>query len=272
VSPTVDIVLGVLLVLAASTLLWCERDRLSRVISGRRGHGAEESSLGGHFERLAWQSGFIPGRARAYYVGAKVALAVLLPLVAAELLPLTAALIAAPAGVLLPDLFLMYVRARRKRTIRRSLSFFLDLLLSLTQGGIPFHDALERAVREGLPRTHPLAMEGGRAVDEMRLGGDPGNALRMMAARSGLDELHSLAGALGLALRRGTSVEGPLKTHADVARARRREDALKRLEMANAEVLLPLMLCGFPVFVVLVFAPLAIQVFQSLRVLGAILR
>ena len=78
--------------------------------------------------------------------------------------------------------------------------------------------------------------------------------------------------ALAVGATMGGSVEATLKAQADNARARRREDGLKRLSVVNAQVLLPLMLCAFPVFIVMVFLPLALRLAESLQGLGTVLR
>ena len=62
------------------------------------------------------------------------------------------------------------------------------------------------------------------------------------------------------------------RAQADLARAKRREEGLRRLQVASAEVLVPLLLCGFPVFIVMVFFPLGILLLRNLESIGGALR
>ena len=51
-------------------------------------------------------------------------------------------LLAVPFGAAVPDALLALVRRQRQKAIRRSLSFFLDLMLSLLQAGMTIDEAL----------------------------------------------------------------------------------------------------------------------------------
>jgi tight adherence protein C len=181
-------------------------------------------------------------------------------------------LVIAPVGFFGPDIALAIARRRRQKEIRRGLSFFLDLLLSLVQAGLSLEEAFATTAREGLPKKHPLTKEALLLVEELGLGRGRTEAFQALAERTGVGDLRGLANAIGLALNLGTSLETTLKAQADLARSRRREEGMARVQVASAEVLLPLLLCSFPVFVVLVFVPLGMQVWQALQGLGIILR
>lgn len=269
-----DRFLALLLLLVVGALLWMERTRwLALIVRPPQTADTNGASTGSYYWRLTRQAGLAPYRDWPFYMAAKIVLAVLLsvPLVAvvgfgwSMLLP-------AVAGFLLPDLVLIYARRQRQATIRRALSFFLDLLASLLQAGLGLEEAFARTAREGLPPGHPLAKEARGIVEELSLGRDRSLGFRLLAERTGVAELRSLASALGLGATMGGSVEATLKAQADLARARRREEGLKRLSVVNAQVLMPLILCAFPVFVVLVFLPLALRLFESLQGLGNVLR
>lgn len=268
-----DLSLVLLLLLLVVALLWLDRARLLPLVS-RPAPMAEDGAVQrGYYWRLTRQSGLAPHGAWPFYMGAKVALAVLLPAAAmrfAGVIWWTLLLI--PVGFMIPDAVLVYVRRQRQATIQRALSFFLDLLVSLLQAGLGLEEAFARTAREGLPDGHPLAREALRVVEELSLGRDRTIGFQMLADRTGVLDLRGLSNALSVGLTMGGSVEAILKSQADLVRAKRREEGLKRLNIASAQVLLPLMLCGFPVFIVLVFAPLAIRVMQSLADLGSVLR
>jgi tight adherence protein C len=266
----IDGALVLLLMLVIGSLAWIERERLSMLVSMT---GADGAMPGGYYARLTRHAGLSPTSLWSAYWAAKVLLAALVPLLLMELTGAGAVLLLlAPAGFFLPDGVLAYLRQRRQREIRRSLSFFLDLLLSLVQAGMSLEEAFAIATREGLPPSSPLGREALLVVEEMNLGRDRSDAFQVLADRTGVEELRGVANAMSLAISRGASLETTLKGQADLARAKRREEGMARVQVASAEVLFPLVLCSFPVFVVLVFIPLAMRVWQSFESLGMILR
>lgn len=273
-SAFTDLLLVLVLVLVGGVAAWFERERISRWLPfSQRPDATQSGAQPSYYWRLTRQAGLSPSFVWPIYLGAKIAVPILLPLLVMEATGAGAmALLLAPIAFFFPDAMLAWMRRSRIKRVRQSLSFFLDLLLSLVQAGLGLEEALGRAAREGLPEQHPLRKEVLQLLDEVRVGRDRTTGYQALADRTGAEELRSLASAIGVALSRGTPLEATLKAHADLARAKRREDSLRRLETANAEVLVPLMLCSFPLFVVLVFAPLALQVFQSLRELAGVLR
>ena len=269
----IDIVLFVSLLVVSGLVVWMERGRLF----ARATPEAEATVIGaptpGYFWKLARPAGLSPEQAWPYFAVSKAVLT----------LGLGAAAIAAGSGPLVtfmalvfgfaaPDLILMYVRRQRQANIRRALSFFLDLLVSLLQAGLTLEEAFKRAAREGLAKDHPLAEEASLVVNELDLGRDRSAGFQALADRTGVRELRGLANALALGIGTGASVEATLKAQAELARAKRREDGIRRLQVASAEVLFPLLLCGFPVFMVLVFFPLALLILRNLQFLGSALR
>jgi pilus assembly protein TadC len=225
----------------------------------------------GYFGRLARQSGYHPEALHWIYWVAKIGLAVLLPLAA---LQLWARWGAHPAWLLLvgllllgffsSDLWLFAVRRARRRRIRHALSFFLDLIVSLLHSGLGLEEAFRRASRDGLETGHPLALEAGLVDLELGAGKERGQAFESMALRSGVTELRSVAAALRLGMRLGNPVQDTLSAQADLLRTRRREDARRELSLAPLKTLLPILLCGFPIFLVVVIFPALVEIAQLL--------
>jgi len=271
-SSSLDFTLALLLVLIIGALLWLDQARLLAMVARPPRTGEPGAAQTSYYWKLTRQCGLPPYETWPFYIGAKLVLAVLLAVLALRVGLGRWALLCLPLGFMIPDLILMSVRRNRQTTIRKALSFFLDLLVSLLQAGLGLEEAFARVAREGLPPGHPLANEALRVVEELSLGRDRSLGFQLLADRTGVVELRSVANALSVGLTLGGSVETTLKAQAELVRAKRREDGLKRLNIASAQVLLPLMLCGFPVFAVLVFAPLAMRVMQSLADLGSILR
>jgi pilus assembly protein TadC len=271
--PMIDITLALLLVVVLY-LVWVQWRRAPGPLPEPAEQAAAAGPASTYYWKLTRQTGFSPERMWPVYLGAKVLLAVVLPLAVMEWirpgwwLPLGLVFV----GFFLPDAVLHYLRLRRQDDIRRSLSFFLDLFVSLLQAGLSLEEAFARAAREGLRKGHPLAEEALLVVGELDLGRDRTLGFQALAERTGVKELRALASALGVGLGVGASVEATLRAQADLMRAKRREDGLKRLEIASAEVLLPLLLCSFPVFVVLILVPLVLVVIDSLKAFGQVVR
>lgn len=248
--------------------------------------GAEEAEkvsrwvrLGSRFRTVARQAGFEPDRLRWFFWLAKLGLAAALPLLLLELWP---TVVARPAplwpaafalmGFLLPDLWLLLRRRQRRRQIQRALSFFLDLTVALLYAGLSVNEALRRAGREGLDRSHPLAREVRLLGLELDAGRGQSEVFQALAERTGLSELRALAAALGLAARHGASVEAALETQADLLRTKQREGVRARVTTAAVRAILPLFLCGFPVFLVLVLFPTILEMVETFRAIAESLR
>ncbi len=227
--------------------------------------------LTGYYPRLARQAGYDPDSLRWAYWLAKVALAVLAPLLTLVLwsrsqggIPWPLALVLAPLGFFLPDFALLRARRARRLRIRRALSFFLDLMVSLLRSGLGLEEAFRRAGRGGLDEDHPLAREVALVDLELAAGRSRGAAFEALAERTGVRELRSLATALRLGLRLGSSVRATLEAQADLMRTKRREETRRALALAPLKTLLPVILCGFPLFVVVVLFPAVVEIFTVL--------
>src|SRR5262245_24785945 len=133
---SLDLLLGIGLALILGAVLWLERDRFAGLTAAPS--GAKDGGLsGGFYWRLLRQAGFNPGTAWPLFIGTKIVLALLLPLLLLQFFNVGAwAIWLVPVGFLIPDAFVAYVRRDRQRTIRRALSHFLDLLVSLLQAGL----------------------------------------------------------------------------------------------------------------------------------------
>lgn len=182
-------------------------------------------------------------------------------------LPPTAPSLALPllAGFFLPDLGLSMAIRRRREEIRRGLSFLLDLVVALLRAGLPLDRALFRAAREAFPDQHPLADEILRLEGEIGAGKDRGTAFYVLADRTGIGELRALAAAVHVGLRSGASVEDMLESQADTLRERRREEAIRRINTSAALSILPVVLCGLPLFAVVVYFPAFLDILETLR-------
>lgn len=258
-SPVIDFLL--LALLAATIVL---------LVALRRGG----TSRLRYWPTLLRAAGYDPGRSAPLYWGAKIILALLLPLLIAEVLPLTTGWLLfvplAMAGFFIPDLWLVSRRRRRQARILQALSFFLDLLVSLLRSGLEVEEAFRRAGARGLPPEHPLAEEVRWVSDEIAGGADRAAAFGAMAARSNVQDLHALAAALELGSRLGFPVADILASQADIQRERRAERGRKRIDRAMVVALFPVLLCGFPLFIIVVVLPFVLELLKTLDLFRSI--
>ncbi|MEA2162813.1 MAG: tight adherence protein [Thermoanaerobaculia bacterium] len=257
-SVNIDVILAALIVITIAVLvLW------------RRG-GAER----GWFQPLARQAGYEPLRLRPWYWTAKIILAILVPLLLAEFFPLgiMPLVIAALVAFLLPDLWLMNRRNHRRHRILQALSFFLDLLVSLLRSGLDVEEAFRRAGARGLPAGHPLAQEVKIVTDEIAAGKERADAFAGLASRTRIPDLHALAAALELGSRLGFPVAEILSTQAEIQREKRVERGRRRIDRAMIVALFPVLLCGIPIFFMVVILPVILELLKTVDLVKFLFR
>lgn len=235
--------------------------------------------LAGYYPTITRQAGFRAESGRWFYWLAKFGLLVLLPLLLLELWPADAAapgfgwvLLTALFGFVLADLWLLGVRRARQRRVSQALSYYLDLLVAFLHSGLGLEEAFRRAGREGLPASHPLALEVELVGSELDAGRDPGTAFEALAQRTGVTDLRGIASSLRLGMRLGNPVRSTLQAQADILWTKQREAALRRINAATTKAVLPVILCGFPIFVVLVFFPAVLEIVEAFQELFGIWR
>lgn len=278
----------VLAMLAAVAVIFLLRSRFRETSPRGRTSGAADASraeelirqLRGYYPQVARQAGYDPDRLRFVYWLAKVVLGVVLPLLLVEVrsaapapTPWPGAVALGLLGFLAPDGWLLLTRRRRRRRVESSLSFFLDLLVALLYAGMGLGRAFREAGR-GLRfgRSHPLADEVELVALELDLGKERGAAFEALAERTGVKELRGVAVALKTGMRLGVSVEETLGAQAELLREKRRQEAHKRINRAAIEALVPTLLCGFPILLLLIFFPAALELMEAIAALREYIR
>lgn len=270
--------------LVAGAVLWLVRPELVRSLAGGAATGAAAGGAPpfrralerarGYYPVLARQAGYEPDALFWPYWAGKAVLALLLPLLFLELVrvvllglrvPLPWLLPAAILGFALPDLYLLAARRARRKQIAKSLSFFMDLVVAFLHTGMGLERAFRRAGREGFDPGHPLAREVALVGRELDAGRDPSAAFESLADRTGVSDLRATASALRMGLKLGTPVRATLEAQAEILWTKRREAALKAIHAAAIQVMFPVMLCGFPIFILLTFFPALLEIFDGLR-------
>ena len=138
------------------------------------------------------------------------------------------ALLGAALGFVLPSVWLGRQTALRQKQIRNGLPDALDLMIVCIEAGSGIDQAIMKTSDE-LDITYPALAEEMRLVTtEMRAGKPRLEAFKNFASRTKVDEVRSLVSMLIQTDRFGTSVAQALRTHAEVSRTKRRQNAEER--------------------------------------------
>jgi tight adherence protein C len=184
-----------------------------------------------------------------------------LPAMAALLFSIAGAL----TGQLLPSLWLKHVIKRRKALILKILPDALDMLSICVDAGLGFDAALLKVAEKW---DNPLSREFSRVVSEIRMGIRRIEALRHMAERVDVPEVHSFVAVLIQADRLGVSIAEILHVQSEQLRMRRRQWAEEQARKAPTKMLFPLILFIFPALFVVILGPAVprfIEAFAHMR-------
>jgi tight adherence protein C len=247
-----------------------ESERLSRVLNALSRLSAPEAALHDselrlRFARLGWRG----ARAPIIYHAGKTLLTLGLPLLALPLLLRLGAgtvsvwagcLAFAAVGYLLPELVISWLGSRRSAAIREGLPDMIDLLLVCVESGLALDAAINRVSREIAARSPELSEEFHLAGLQIRAGARRIDALRNLAARSGVEEVGNLVSMLVQSERFGTSLGEALRVHSEFMRVRRTQLAEEMAAKVPLKILFPLILLIFPAILVVIIGPAGIQV------------
>lgn len=173
------------------------------------------------------------------------------------------AVLAAIVGFLMPGLWLDRRIKQRQKAIENGLPDALDLFIVCLEAGLALDGAILKSSEE-LVVSHPALAEELRLVNvEMRAGKPRLDAFRNFAARTKVDDVRALVAMLVQTDRFGTSVAQALRTHAEVARTKRRQRAEERAAKIGVKLVFPLVFCLFPAFYVVTLGPAIIKFAQA---------
>lgn len=176
-----------------------------------------------------------------------------------------AAFVAAALGYLAPGLWLGQRTSARRRQIQNGLPDALDLLVVATEAGSGLDQAMTKVSHELRIAYPALAREMGLVISEIRAGRPRIEALRQFGERTKVDDVRKLVMSLVQTDRFGTSIGQTLRTHAEVARTKRRQLAEERAQKLGVKLVFPLVFCLFPAMYVVVLGP---AVLRLIRILG----
>ncbi len=231
--------------------------------------GANKGGLSPYPKTLIRQAGFMAQRMLLVYWSVKGLLIVLLPLLLLEWLgpQMNAWMLAGPAllGFFLPDVWLLQRRAERRRRIRDSLSFLIDLIVAYLHAGHNLTRAFQQAARYGLTPRNPLAREVLLLARELETGREPKAAFAALAERTGVDDLHRLAAVMTVGFQVGSPIAQTLSSQAGMLRVKQVQRNTELINRKSMEALFPMLLVCLPMFLVLVIFPAAIQFYEMFQ-------
>ena len=159
------------------------------------------------------------------------------------------------AGILLPEMWILWRVSARQDRLRRALPDALDLLVICVEAGLGLDQALLRVSQE-LEVVHPELSEELQLVNmEMRVGKTRIDALRELARRTGVEDVKALVAMLAQTERFGTSIASSLRVHSDDLRTRRRQRAEEMAAKMSVKMVPVLVLFIFPALMVVLLGP-----------------
>jgi tight adherence protein C len=220
-------------------------------------------------------AGFRQPSAPIFFLAAKTALVVLLPLAFLILersgfvrlegsAPVVLMLLFAAIGYYLPNVVLAHLTRRRQREIFEAFPDAIDMMIVCVEAGLGLDMAINRAAEEMKLRSPELTEELDLVALELRVGASRDRALRNFATRTGLDEVSTFVSMLLQADRFGTSLAESLRVHADTMRTRRRLRAEEAAAKIPLKLLFPLIFFIFPSLLVVLMGPAMIQIYRVL--------
>lgn len=167
-------------------------------------------------------------------------------------------------GYYLPDIWLIRKIKERKQQIFESLPNALDLMRVCVGAGLGLDSAIERVGKELQIESKALAQEFHILNLELRTGATREKALKNLADRTGLEDIHALVSMLIQTEHFGTSVADALKVHSEALREKRAMMAQEVAATIPVKMTIPLILCIFPALMTVLLGPAIITIGKTL--------
>jgi tight adherence protein C len=217
------------------------------------------------------QAGFLNPSAAGFFFVARTGLAVGLAIAAFIALPIfdpdmsgnTRWLMIAfsgLAGYFGPSFYLGRRTASRKNEHRAGFPDFMDLLVVCAEAGLSIEAALDRVGCELAVSYRSLSANIHMATLEIRAGRTLSEALEHLGDRLGLEEARSFATLLQQSSELGSSLTEALRVYSDEMRHKRLSRAEEKAYSLPSKLSVPLILCIFPVLVIVTLLPAYIRV------------
>ena len=219
--------------------------------------------------RQLLQAGFLDPRAPAFYFIARTVLAIGFAIAAFFLVPIVSPNVktmfwvvvggAGLVGYFAPGFYISRRTTRRKNEHRAGFPDFMDLLVVCADAGLSMEAALDRVGRELADSYPSLGSNIHMATLELRAGRSLSDALEHFGDRLGLEESRSFATLLQQSEELGSSMNDALRVYSDDMRHKRLSRAEEKAYSLPAKLSVPLVLCVFPVLVIVIMLPVFVR-------------
>lgn len=122
-----------------------------------------------------------------------------------------------------------------------------------------------------MDKNSPLSAEIKLLAKEIEAGRDRKRAFADLARRTGVQGLRRLSAIINGGVASGSPILDALKSESNLLGMKRYQKDTARINRKSLETLLPVIMVCFPMFLVLVFFPAAIQIIEVLEVLGELI-
>ncbi|MEZ5776253.1 MAG: type II secretion system F family protein [Hyphomicrobiaceae bacterium] len=168
-------------------------------------------------------------------------------------------LVAAYAGLYLPNVFIQNLISRRQQSINQAFPDALDLLLICVQSGMSSEAAFGKVAKEVATQSVELAEEFTLTTAELSYLPDRRQAFENLAKRTGIPSIKAVATSLIQAERYGTPVSQALRVMAKENRELRMAAAEKKAAALPPKLTVPMIVFFLPVLFVVIIGPAVIQ-------------
>jgi tight adherence protein C len=167
-------------------------------------------------------------------------------------------------GYALPGEFVRLMTRKRRKSIQRALPNTLDLLTICVESGLGLDQGIVHVARE-LGRSHAEMSEEMSMINfETRAGKSRPEALRNLAARTGVQDVKELAAVLIQADRFGTSVAQTLRTYSSHLRTQARQRAEEKAAQLSVKLVFPIFFFILPSLFVITVGPVVVRIIRDL--------
>jgi tight adherence protein C len=164
----------------------------------------------------------------------------------------------------LPDMIVWFIGKQRRDNIFLGLPDVLDLLVVCVEAGLGLDQAMRKVSEEMKKSCRVLSDEFSLCNFQLQMGRARNEVLQDLGARTGVDDLRSLAAILIQADKFGASVAQALRVQSDSMRTRRRQLAEEKAAKTAVKLIFPLVLFIFPAIFVVLVGPAAITIVNEM--------
>jgi tight adherence protein C len=170
----------------------------------------------------------------------------------------------AGASFYIPELVIMYLAKKRKESIFLGLPDALDLMVVCVEAGLGLDQAMRKVAEEMKKSYRNIANEFGLCNMQLQMGRVRSQVLQELGARSGVEDLKSLASILIQADKFGSSIAQALRVQSEAMRTRRAQIAEEKAAKTAVKLIFPLVLFIFPGIFVILVGPAAITMVREM--------